>query len=105
MAFDICHPAVNIDGDGFELALSRVLSEEFEIDIPQHLDRFITEVFQEPWCRFRFFDRNGKIVDQGIALQQFQPLHFVNSNEVTAEHGLDMVHFDFIGGAFSKTRS
>ena len=105
MAFDICHTAVYIDGDGFERALSRELSEEFGIDFPQHLGCFLTEVSQEPWCRFRFFDRNGKIVDQGIALQQFQPLQFVNSNEVTAEHGLDMVHFDFIGGAFSKTRS
>ncbi len=32
MAFDIDHTAVNIDGDGFELALSQELSEEFEID-------------------------------------------------------------------------
>ena len=32
MTFDIYHTAVNIDGDGFELALSQELSEEFEID-------------------------------------------------------------------------
>jgi len=30
MAFDIYHTAINIDGDGFELALSQELSEEFE---------------------------------------------------------------------------
>jgi hypothetical protein len=34
MAFDIYHTAVNIDGDGFELALSQELSKEFEIDFP-----------------------------------------------------------------------
>ena len=32
MAFDIYHTAINIDGDGFELALSQKLSEEIEID-------------------------------------------------------------------------
>ena len=32
MAFDIYHTAVNIYSDGFELALSQELSEEFEID-------------------------------------------------------------------------
>jgi hypothetical protein len=79
MAFDIYHTAVNIDGDGFELALSQELSEEFEIDFSQHLGRFVTEVSQEPGYHFRFFDRNGKLVDQGIALQQFQPFRFVNS--------------------------
>jgi hypothetical protein len=57
----------------------------------------LAEVSQKPRYRFRFFDRNGKLVDQGIALQQFQPIQFVNSNEVTAEHGLDMVHFGFFG--------
>jgi hypothetical protein len=102
MAFDIYHTAVNIDGDGFELALSQELSEEFEIDFSQHLGRFITEVSQESRYRFRFFDRNGKLVDQGIALQQFQPFQFVNSNEVTAEHGFDVVHFDFVGGGVLK---
>jgi hypothetical protein len=41
---------------------------------------------------------NGKLIDQGIALQQFQPFQFVNSDEVKPEHGLDMVHFDLVGG-------
>ena len=59
---------------------------------------------QKPGYRFRFFDRNGKLVDQGIALQQFQPFQFVNSNEVTAEHGLDVVHFDFVGGGVLKNQ-
>jgi len=54
--------------------------------------------------RFRFFDRNGKLVDQGIALQQFQPFQFVNSYEVTAVHGLDVVHFDFVGGCVPKNQ-
>ena len=98
MAFDIYHTAVNIDGDGFELALSQELSEEFEIDFSQHLGGLVAEVSQKPRYRFRFFDRNGKLVDQGIALQQFQPFQFVNANEVSAEHGLDVVHFDFVGG-------
>jgi hypothetical protein len=104
MAFDIYHTAVNIDGDGFELALSQELSEEFEIDLSQHLGRFVAEVSQKPGYRFRFFDRNGKLVDQGIALQQFQPFQFVNANEVTAEHGLDVVHFDFVGGCVLKNQ-
>jgi len=97
MAFDIYLTAVNINGDGFELALSHELSEEFENDFSQPLGRFVTEGPQKAWYRFRFFDRNGKLVDKGIALQQFQPIQFVNSNEVTAEHGLDMVHFGFLG--------
>jgi hypothetical protein len=104
MALDIDHTAVNIEGDGFELALSQELSEEFEIDFPQHLGRFVTEVSQESGYRFRFFDRNGKLIDQGIALQQFQPFQFVNSDEVTAEHGFDMVHFDFVGGCVLKNQ-
>jgi len=33
-----------------------------------------------------------------VALQQLQPFQFVNSDEVSAEHGLDMVHYDFVGG-------
>jgi hypothetical protein len=30
-------------------------------------------------------------------LQQFQPFQFVDANEVTAEHGLDVVHLDPVG--------
>jgi hypothetical protein len=37
-------------------------------------------------------------------LQQFQPFQFVNSNEITSQHGLDMVHFDFIGGGVLKNQ-
>jgi hypothetical protein len=84
MAFNVDDTAVNIDGYRFELALSQQLSEDFEIDFPKHLGRFVAEVSQKPRYRFRFFDRNGKLVDQGIALQQFQPFQFVNSNKVTA---------------------
>jgi hypothetical protein len=104
MAFDIYHTTVNIDGDGFELALSQELSEEFEINFPQHLGRFVAEVSKKPGYRFRFFDRNGKLIDQGIALQQFQPFQFVNSNEVAAKHGLDVVHFDFVSGCVLKNQ-
>ena len=104
MAFDIYHTAVNIDGDGFELALSQELSEEFEIDLSQHLGGLGAEVSQKLRYRFRFFDRNGKLLDQGIALQQFQPFQFVNSKEFTAEHGLDVVQFDFVGGCVLKNQ-
>jgi hypothetical protein len=69
MALDIDHTTVDIDGDGFELTLSQQLFEEFEIDFPEHLGRFVAEVSQEPGYRFRFFDGNGKLIDQGIALQ------------------------------------
>ena len=69
IALVIYHTAVNIDGDGFELALSQELSEEFEIDFSQHLGGLVAEVSQKPRYRFRFFDRNGKLADQGIALQ------------------------------------
>jgi hypothetical protein len=41
VTFDTDHPAVHIDGDGFELALSQGLSEEFEIDFSQHLGRSV----------------------------------------------------------------
>jgi hypothetical protein len=82
---DIDHTAVDIEGDGFELTLSQQLFEEFEIDFPQHLGRFVAKVSQEPGYCFRFFDGNGKLFDQGIALQQFQTFEFVNSDEVTAE--------------------
>jgi hypothetical protein len=37
MALGNYHTAVNIDGDGFGLALSQELSEEFEIDFSQQL--------------------------------------------------------------------
>ena len=102
--FIIYPTAVNIDGDGFELALSQKLSEEFEIDFSQHLGGLVAEVSQEPRYRFRFFDRNGKLVDQGIALQQFQPFQFVDANQVAAAHGLDVVHFDFVGGCVLKNQ-
>jgi hypothetical protein len=59
---------------------------------------------KKPGYRFRFFDRNGKLIEQGIALQQFQPFQFVNSNEVAAEHGLDVVHFGFVGGCVLKNQ-
>jgi hypothetical protein len=36
--------------------------------------------------------------EKRIALLQFQPFQFVNSNEVTEEHSLDVVHFNFVGG-------
>ena len=58
MAFDIYHTAINIDGDGFELALSQKLSEEVEIDFSQHLGGLVAEFSQKPRYRFRFFDRN-----------------------------------------------
>jgi len=48
--------AVNIDGDGFELALSQELSEELEIDFSQHLGGLVAEVSQKPRYRFRSFD-------------------------------------------------
>ena len=105
MAFDIYHTAVNIDGDGFELALSQELSEEFEIDFPQHLGRFVTEVSQEPGYRFRFFDRNSKLVDQGIALQQFQPFQFVIPMKLPQSMVLMWFILILLVDAFSKTRS
>ena len=95
---------LRLPGKRFAFALSQELSEEFEIDFSQHLGRFVTEVSQKSRYRFWFFNRNGKLVDQGIALQQFLPFQFVNSNEVTAEHGLDVVHFDFVGGCVLKNQ-
>ena len=70
----------------------------------QHVGGFVAEISQKSWYRFRFFDRNGKFIDQGIALQQFQPFQFVYANEVATEHGFDMVHFDFIGGCVLKNQ-
>ena len=89
IAVDVYHTAFNVDRNGFELAFSQELSEELETDLPQHLGRFVTEVSQEPRCHFRFFDRNGKFVYQGIALLQFQPFQFVNSIEVNASISSD----------------
>ena len=43
MVFDIYITAVNIDSDGFELAPSQELSEEFEIDFSQHLGGLLYE--------------------------------------------------------------
>jgi hypothetical protein len=97
MTFHIDDTAVNIDGDGFELAPPQELSEDFEFDFSQHLGSLVAEVSQESGYRFRFFDRNVKLADQGIALQQFQPFKFVDANQVAAEHGFDVVHFDLVG--------
>jgi hypothetical protein len=33
-----------------------------------------------------------------------QPLQFVNSNEITAEQDLDLVHLDFVGGCVLKNQ-
>jgi hypothetical protein len=96
VTFHVDNAAIDINGDGFELAPPQKLSEDFEIDFSQHLGSFVAEVSQESGYRFWFFDRNVKLVDQGIALQQFQPFQFVNANKVAAEHGLDVVHFDFV---------
>jgi hypothetical protein len=52
MAFDIYHTAGNIDGDGFELALSQELSEEFDIDLSQRLGRFVA-ISAVPVCEFQ----------------------------------------------------
>jgi hypothetical protein len=97
VTFLVDHAAVNINGDGFELAPPQKLSEDFEIDFSQHLGSLVAEVSQESGYRFRFFDRNVKLADQGIALQQFQPFQFVDANQVDAEHGFDVVHFDLVG--------
>jgi hypothetical protein len=67
------------------------------MDFSQHLGGLVAEVSQESGYRFWFFDRNVKLVDQGIALQQFQPFQFVKANKVAAEHGFDVVHFDLVG--------
>jgi len=41
------HTAVNIDSDGFDLALSQQLFEDLEINFPQHLRYFGAEVPQK----------------------------------------------------------
>ena len=69
-------------GDNVELAPPQKLSEDFEIDFSQHLGSLVAEVSQESGYRFRFFDRNVNLADQGIALQQFQPFQFVDANQV-----------------------
>ena len=104
MAFDIYHTAVNINGDGFAIAHSQEPSKEFEIDFSQHLGCFVTEVSQESGYRFRFFDRNGKLIDQGIALQQFQLFQFINRDKVSAEHGFYVVHLNLIGQCIVKNQ-
>jgi hypothetical protein len=38
-------------------------------------------------------------------LQQFQSFQLINPNEVTAQHGLDMVHFDFVGGCVIENQT
>ena len=50
------------------------------------------------------FDRDGKFIDQRIALQQFQSFQLINPNEITTEHGLDVVHFNFVGGGILKNK-
>jgi len=47
VTFQIDHTAVIINGDGFELAPSQKLSEDFELDLSQRLCRLVTKVFQE----------------------------------------------------------
>jgi hypothetical protein len=37
-------------------------------------------------------------------LQQFQPFQFVNSYKIAAEHGFNVVHFDFVGGCVIKNQ-
>jgi hypothetical protein len=102
VTFHIDHTAVHINGDGFELAPSQQLSEDFEMDFSQHLGGLVAEVSQESGYRFRLFDRNTKLADQRVALQQFQPFQFVNAHQVAAEHALDVVHFDLVGGGVLK---
>lgn len=63
---------------------------------------FITEVSQKPRYSFRLFDRNIELVDEWIALQQFQSLQFINPDEVFAQHGFDVVHFNLIGRCILK---
>jgi hypothetical protein len=104
VTFHVDHAAVNINGDGFELAPPQQLSEDIEMDFSQHLGSLVAKLSQESGYRFRFFNRNVKLVDQGIALQQFQPFQFVNSNKVAAEHCFDVVHFDFVGRSVLKNQ-
>jgi hypothetical protein len=56
VTFHIDHTAVDIDGDRFEFALSKELSEDLEVDFSQNLGCFIAEVSQKSGYRFRFFD-------------------------------------------------
>jgi len=97
VTFHVDHTVVDIDGNGFELARSEEFSEDLEVGISQHLGCFVTEVPQKARYRFGFFDRNGKFIDQGIALQQFQPFQFINPNKVT------MFRRDLQHHAFFKT--
>jgi len=52
------------------------------MDFSQHLGRFVTEVSQKPSYRFRFFDQNDILIDQRIALQQFQPFQLIISKKL-----------------------
>lgn len=47
VAFHVDHTAVDINGDGFELALSQQLSEDLEVDFSQHVGCLVTEVSQK----------------------------------------------------------
>lgn len=71
MTLDIDHTAVDINGDGFELALSQKLSKEFEIDFPQHLGRFVAKVSQESGYGFPFFDRMANSLTRGSLYNSF----------------------------------
>jgi len=104
VTFHVDHTAVNIYDDGFAIAHSQEPSKEFEIDFPQHLGCFVTEVFQESGYRFRFFDRNGKLVNQGIALQQFQSFQFINRDKNSAEQSFYVVHLNLIGQCIVKNQ-
>ena len=104
MTVHIDPTAVDIDGNGFEFFLSEEVSEDLEFDFSEHLGCFVAEVSPKTGYRFRSFDRNGKLVDQGIALQQFQPYQFINSNKVAEKHGFDVVHFDFVDECILKNQ-
>jgi len=70
MGFDICHTAVYIDCDRFELAHSPELSNEFEFDSSQHLGRFITEVSQEPKNNMHIAVLHGNALEEAEALAE-----------------------------------
>ena len=65
---------------------------------------FVTEVSQKTLYRFRLFDRNIKLIDEGIALQKFQSFQFINPNEFATQPGFDVIHFDFVGGCIFKNQ-
>jgi hypothetical protein len=47
VTFHVDHTAVDIDGNGFELALSQQLSEDLEVDFSEHLGCFVAEIPQK----------------------------------------------------------